>query len=280
MESRMSKGLVYALIGVGSLLGATCPAGTQESVGAENAAPALGQAPADIFRPAPLPPDAPKPSPDSRNLEGTWYHADPLELYVTKTMYGKPLPFTAEGKRIYDRRQASKNAGKPIANAGSTCRPTGQPWQLDLNMPFVVLKSKNTLNFIFEEFHGVWVIRMNQPPRPDGPREYMGDSVGHWESDTLVIDTINYKEAFWIDSNGVPVSRDGHLVHRIRKVQNHGVWALEIIRIIDDPTMYTEQWSSARLYLWRPDKAVFAEYNCEYQTGAPDALSVYGMVAE
>ena len=62
------------------------------------------EAPAAPFALPPLPPDAPKPSPDPRNLEGTWFHGQPLVFRIETDMYGSPLPFTVKGRRIRDRR--------------------------------------------------------------------------------------------------------------------------------------------------------------------------------
>jgi hypothetical protein len=50
----------------------------------------------------------------------------------------------------------------------------------------------------------------------------MGDSVGHWEGDTLVVDTINYKQGLWIDSHGTPASRNAHWSSGIRKIDHNG----------------------------------------------------------
>jgi hypothetical protein len=227
----------------------------------------------------PLPPDAPRPAADPRDLEGTWFHRDVLERHIARSMYGARLPLTPEARKILDHRVASAKAGKPIANASARCLPTGHPFQLDLNFPFTILQAREEIYFVFEEFHGVWKIRMNQPHRKLDPREYMGDSVGHWDGSTLVVDTVDFKEPMWIDATGTPLSRDVHMVHRIRKIDEDGP-ALEIVTTIDDPTMFTTQWSMVRSYAWRPDKFIFAEYNCEEQVGGPEGLASYGVVEE
>lgn len=190
----------------------------------------------------PLPPDAPKPSADPRNLEGTWFHRDVLERQVTRTMYGKAVPLTDTAKQILDRRINSSKDGKPIANASARCLPPGHPWQLDLNFPFTILQTRDEVLFVFEEFHGVWKIRMNQPHRQLNRREYMGDSVGHWDGSTLAVDTIDFKDPMWVDIAGTPLSRDVHMMQRIRKIDEGGP-ALEIITTIDDPAMFTTTWA-------------------------------------
>jgi len=232
----------------------------------------------------PLPADAPPAPTEPRNFEGTWFHRDRLEPVITKTMYGQPVPVNAVAKEIADRRRAAEVSGKPLVNASVQCLPPGQPYQLDLNFPFTIFQSKHEIDFVFEEFHGVWKIRMDASPRLDAARssaarEYMGESIGHWDGDTLVVETSHYKAPFWISSGGLPVSVDGRLIQRIRKINEDGI-ALEIITTVDDPTYYTTRWSMVRTFAWRPDKFIFAEYNCEQQVGSPEGYSLYGVSPE
>ncbi|MDB6014892.1 MAG: hypothetical protein JWL65_7142 [Gammaproteobacteria bacterium] len=228
----------------------------------------------------PLPPNAPQPAADPHDLQGTWFHDQPLIFRITKDEYGKKLPYSPKGQRILDRRvKATYQDGTPYANASAACLPPGQQWQLDLNMPFQLYQRRNEIDFLFEEYHGAWKIRMNQPHRTSGPREYMGDSVGHWDGSTLVVDTTGYKLPLWLDVDGTPASRNAHIVHRIRKIE-YGVPKLEITTTIDDPEMYTAPWSNVRTFAWRPDMARFHEYNCEHQVGAPGGVSRYGLTTE
>ncbi len=227
-----------------------------------------------------LPHDAPQPAADPRNLEGTWYHDQVLDLRITRDMHGIALPYTSVGQKILDRRLKANYVDKtPYANPGDECLPPGQPWQLDLNFPFQIYQSKNTVTFVFQEFHGIWNIRMNQPHRVTGPREYMGDSVGHWEGDTLVVDTVRYKERMWLDFDGTPASADAHLISRIRKVHND-FWELEIVTTVDDPQTYSAPWSMLRTYSWRPNMTDLIEYNCESQVGGEGGVARFGLSPE
>jgi len=226
----------------------------------------------------PLPADAPRPSPDPHNLEGTWYHQDPMQLVVKTTVYGKPLPLNEKAKALLSERLSAQQAGRPLASTGILCRPPGPFWQIDINFPFTILQTPDEITFVFREYHGVWNIRMNQPHRASGVREYMGDSVGHWEGDTLVVETINYKELFWLNSDvtGAPISRDARLVHRIRKIDEEDGPALSVLTTVDDPTFSTAKWSLLRSFVWRPDQALFEEYNCESDVSRSDGVSRYG----
>jgi hypothetical protein len=255
------------------------PAAPQESSLDPSGSPGFAVALLEAELP-PLPPNAPKPPADPRNLEGTWFHDQLLETRILTDMYRNPLPLSATGQRVRaDRVSATYVKKLPYANASAECIPPGQPWQIDLNFPFQIFQSKNEVTFVFQEYHGIWNIRLNQPHRRTGPLEYMGDSVGHWDGNTLVVDTTGYKRALWLDVDGTPASRKAHMVFRIRRI-DYGTPKLEIVETLEDPTMYTAPWSMVRTFRWRPDMTNFVEYNCEYQVGTKEGVSRYGLSPE
>ena len=221
------------------------------------------------YAPPPVPADAPAPSPDPRDLGGVWYHDSPLEFQIAKDAFGQKTPFNDAGRKVMQRRVQSLKDGTPFINASTRCFPVGQPWQMDLNMPFWIVQSPARLEFLFEEYHGAIQVLMHPGKAP--ARSYMGHSVGHWDGSTLVVETTGFKDGLWLDVNGTPASKNAKLTQRIRKVKSDH-WYLEIEFTLDDPTYYKRPWSWMRDYAWRPDMAVFREYNCELQTGAKDGL--------
>jgi hypothetical protein len=212
----------------------------------------------------PLPANAPEPSPDPRNFDGTWYHEKMLEFQIKTDLYGYKTPFNAAGKKVMDRRLDSLKRGTPFINASTKCVPMGQPWQMDLNMPFQIFQTNDRFDVLFEEYHGALQIVMDPAKAP--PAGYMGRSVARWDGDTLVVETSGYKDGFWLDVNGTPASKNAKLTQRIRKLKTDH-WFLDIVYTLDDPTYYTRPWSWVRDYSWRPDMAIFREYNCEEQIG-------------
>jgi hypothetical protein len=248
--------------------------------------PSIDVAQADLFdsilqrQLGPLPADAPQASADPRNLEGTWFHDQNIETRIGRDMYGRKLPFSRKGQSIRDRRlKATYIDQSPNSNASAECRPPGLLWQTDLNFPFQIFQTKSVVAFVFEEYHGLFNVRMDPRAHAPAAREYMGTSQGHWDGDTLVIETRNFKRALWLDVDGAPLSKDGYMVHRIRKIDS-GTPKLEIVTTVHDSEMYTAPWSVVRTFAWRPDKVIFGEYNCEYQVGAPGGISRYGLVPE
>jgi hypothetical protein len=77
-------------------------------------------------------------------------------------------------------------------------------------------------------------------PHPKDPNpSWLGDSIGHWEDDTLVIDTIAQNGLTWIDAAGIPASDQLHVAERIRRPD---LGHLEIEHIIEDPKTFTRPW--------------------------------------
>jgi hypothetical protein len=100
---------------------------------------------------------------------------------------------------------------------------------------------------------------------------WMGDSIGRWEGDTLVADTVNFNDKTWLDRIGHPHSESLHIVERIRRV-DHDHLVDDIT--IDDPKTYTKPWSTHIEFGLRP-KWTLAEQFCEdeesFQTIDKDA---------
>ena len=230
----------------------------------------------------PLPADAVMPSADPRDLQGTWVHNQPLLFRSQTDMYGAAAPYTMAGANVLSRRVMSLKDGKPFINASAICRPPGPQWQRDLNFPFLIVQAKDHIEVIFEEYHGRWYIALDQQgaglPKA---KQYMGRSIGHWDGSTLVVESSDFRQALWLDVDGTPLSANGRLIQRIRKVADAGpVPYLEIVTTIVDPTYYTAPWSIVRTFGWAPHQAVFAEYNCEEQVGDPSVSADAGLVPE
>lgn len=238
--------------------------------------------PGGLIPTAPVPANAPMPSTDPRDLQGTWIHNQKLEFRMQRDMYDALVPYNMNGAKVLARRVNSLRNGAPFINASAMCRPPGPQWQRDLNFPFQIFQSKNWIEFIFEEYHGRWPVILDTTKAPAPVQKaYMGYSVGHWTGDTLVVETNDFKQALWLDVDGTPLSASGKLIQRIRKVDNgdHAPF-LEVITTVVDPTYYTRPWSVVRTFGWHPGLTVFNEYNCEEQIGDPSVRADAGLVAE
>ena len=88
---------------------------------------------------------------------------------------------------------------------------------------------------------------------------YTGASVGHWEKDTLVVDSVGYNEKFWLSGNGLPSTEALHLVERFTRTDLN---TLKYEVTVDDPRTYTKSWIASWTVQWVPDQDI-QEYFCE-----------------
>ena len=93
-----------------------------------------------------------------------------------------------------------------------------------------------------------------------GPGTIEADSIGHWEGDTLVVDTIGMNTRTFIDDEGSTHSNKQHVVERFRKID--GGSKLEVTNTIEDPDTLEHPYSYKTVYYWRPDMRT-QEYVCE-----------------
>ena len=104
------------------------------------------------------------------------------------------------------------------------------------------------------------VIFMDGRPHPDDlTPSYYGHSVGHWEDDTLVVDTIGFNERFWIDREGMPHTEELHFVERFSRTSDQ-MLTYEVT--VDDPGAYTDVWSGGFYMRWSAGEELF-EYVCQ-----------------
>ena len=130
--------------------------------------------------------------------------------------------------------QRAQTYGKDIPT--SHCLPGGVPFST-LIAPFKMIQTPLEIVMLLED---------NNPPRqiytdgrklPENPEPmWMGYSVGKWEGDSLVVDTIGFNDRTWLDGFGHPHSESLHIVERFRRT-NFGHMDVEVT--VDDPKMYT-----------------------------------------
>jgi hypothetical protein len=108
-------------------------------------------------------------------------------------------------------------AGKGFPNAQDQCRPMAPPFTLAMQLTFEMLPTKNgDISIIYDQNMTVRRIRMNGTHPKDLAPSPMGDSVGHWEGDTLVIDTVGVRtdDFISVDRFGTPQTEAMHTVER------------------------------------------------------------------
>ena len=117
-----------------------------------------------------------------------------------------------------------------------------------------IVQSKDHVMILIEMVHDARVVRMNAEHRPADLRTHMGDSIGWWEGDTLVIDTTNFKQGSGQARGG---SENLHVTERFTPMEDGN---LLYAFTVDDPSVWTAPWTGE--YVWRStDEKVF-EYAC------------------
>ena len=131
-----------------------------------------------------------------------------------------------------------------------SCFPVGIPRALIIPRPMEIIQTPARVVMLFEHDHNVREIYTDGRPHPKNLElTWMGDSIGKWERDTLVVDTAGLTHKAWIDLVGHPHSDALHLMERIRRVDHD---TLEDEITFDDPQAYTKTWSVKRMYTLRP----------------------------
>jgi hypothetical protein len=180
---------------------------------------------------------------DPHDLSGMWefFNAVPGQgIYATPSKEHPPMTPWAKAK--YD--EAKPGYG-PKAQAGGNdpilkCNPTGIPRLLFFPQPFEIFQTPERVFMFFERDHAwrqIWTDGRGHPKDLDPT--WMGDSVGKWEGDTFVVDTIGFNEKSWVDFYGDPHSEDMHLIERYKRVDRN---TMSLQLVIEDPKAYTATW--------------------------------------
>jgi hypothetical protein len=202
------------------------------------------------------------------NISGVW-QTQGYDRKIKPLDAGDP-PWQPWNKEQFEKRAAAEQAGKPLYDPTAACQPSGIPRIIAAPYPVEIVQTADATVFLYEVQHLFRVVKMNAQHPRDVPPSYMGDAVGHWEGDTLVIDTVGLVKNTQIDEAGTLHSEDLHVVERIRKVEG----ALEVLFTIEDPKAFTKPWTAKRVWKWRPDVR-FLEYVCEENNrNAPDENGV------
>jgi hypothetical protein len=175
----------------------------------------------------------------------------------------EPIPLSAEGKRVLATHMSKDD---PEAN----CLPTGVPRMAPY--PWRIVQDKTHFFFLFEgnihSFRQIFMDGRKHPADPD-PTWY-GHSIGSWDGDTLVVDTVGYNDKFWFDFAGHPHSEQLHTVERYTRTD---AGTLVIETTIDDPVDYTKPFKMTFTSRVQPNGEL-TEYIC--QENQQDAQHLQG----
>jgi len=207
----------------------------------------------------------PEPALPAKDLTGVW--ANITESGPTFNPKGGPFfqPW-AEAKW---KQNKNDDPGQPAITNGrvdldptvASCFPTGMPRLMTEVFPFEIIQVRDRVLILFEKDYAVshiWTDGRKLPEDPDP--SYMGQSVGKWDGDTLVVDTIGLKDITWLDRAGHPHSDALHVVGRMRRVNQD---RLQIDWTFDDPKAFTKPWTGRTIYRHHPEWTLAEFISCE-----------------
>ena len=188
----------------------------------------------------------------AQDLSGVWW----ANVYSPKIQIAGSgdLPYTAAGKAAYEKNIAALKSGELIDVARRFCVPDGVPRILATPYPFEIIHTSGQTTMIHELNHAIRVVTMDKPLPKDEeliPYPYYdGHSAGHWEGDTLVVESAGFNDKTFLDATAAPHSDAMKTVERLRKI---GANQLEDVITVHDPDMFTRDWSARFVYQLRND---------------------------
>jgi hypothetical protein len=152
--------------------------------------------------------------------------------------------------------QTFDNSNDPVQRY---CDPPGVPRIYMYPWELTFIQTPNIV-YILYEFTNMWrAVHMDRGHPKDPENTWNGDSVGKYEGDTLVIDTIGLSDKTWLDQTGHPHSDALHVIEHLRRISHD---ELELSVTIDDPKAYTKTFSSSKVF--RLTNAPMGETLCAY----------------
>jgi hypothetical protein len=125
------------------------------------------------------------------------------------------------------------------------CLPPGVPRIYAHPAPFEIFQFSDRVLIVYEFQHHVRQIYTDGRGHDEGrPIGWMGDSIGRWEGDTLVIETTKLNDKTWVDRRGVPHSNQLRVVERISREGDE----LAVELTIEDPIAFEAPWSARRVF--------------------------------
>jgi hypothetical protein len=216
----------------------------------------------------------PGPAPRDANGRAILWGATPEDKGVWTPLFGitDPIspadqtPFQPWARALYDARQIHELEPHTRCKASGTARQFQTPYGVEfVNLPDI----KRIFIFDIGGPHTFRTVYMDGRPHPaDLEPSYYGHSVGHWEGDTLVIDSRGFNESFWMDRRGMPHTTQLHTIERFTRKDAETI-TYEIT--VDDPGAYTATWKGGFELGFDHGVELF-EYSCQQANYAVELM--------
>jgi hypothetical protein len=231
-----------------------------QSRGPRATAPAPPSPPAQLGALAPE--NLKKPRPDAPfDLTGTWF-VD-LSAGFDTWRSGPPYPkFKGDAATAFAESEQAKKEGKSYRDWIGQCYPAGMPVIMTRVWPIAMIQLPTAIYMVsgFENaLRMIYLDGRKHTPADEVVRSYNGESIGHWEGDTLVVDTRSMVSDKHVIDDGLPVSDEFRIIERIRLTNNGKT--LEDTWTLIDPRNWEGEWTS--VHKWkRTDDTDITEVEC------------------
>lgn len=165
--------------------------------------------------------------------------------------FGPPYPkLTAAAQAHYDASQKAAKEGKVYRDDIGQCWPAGLPLIMTRYWPMAMVQIPTAIYMISGFMNSVRIVYLDGRSHTDPDiivRTFNGESIGRWEGDTLVVDTVGFRgDHHWMDQGGasIPAGEQLHIVERIRMVNGQ----LEIEYTMTDPEYWEGEWKSTKRF--------------------------------
>jgi len=144
----------------------------------------------------------------------------------------------AEPPGSFDNPEQRPLGERCLLGFGSTSGPPALPdyFYNDLHQ---IVQTPDSIMILTEMVHDARIVRINAQHLPKNIRRWMGDSVGHWEGDTLVVDVISFNDRTWIGATGTFHSEAMHVTERYTRVDYNRI---NYDVTVEDPKVLTKPW--------------------------------------
>jgi hypothetical protein len=185
----------------------------------------------------------PRPGAD---LSGVWRRLgnDTARAQTIDVRGGPPPPLNATFKAEWEKTRERARQGFKVWDGAYHCLPQGTPRSMTGTYPFEILMTPGRVTILTESGAGnetrrIWIDGRGHPPQEELDPTYAGDSIGHWEGSTLVVDTVGLRYETQLDVSLLPHSDQLHVVERFSLVdKNH----IDVLLTLEDPVVFTRPW--------------------------------------
>jgi hypothetical protein len=138
------------------------------------------------------------------------------------------------------------------------CKPPGVP---RIGPPRKIIQTRRELVFLYDDVSGSFfrIVPIGGTHRQDLPESFLGDAVGRFEGDTLVVETVNFNTETWLTDNGAFHSAKLKVIERFRRIGD----TIEYQAIVHDPDVLVEPWSVRPQMLWLTDVELEEPVPCD-----------------